>query len=495
MMKRIKQILKRFFLIPEISFPKVRLALPSIPFPSISIPFYRIGIVLGAINTTLLVLAGSIGLAASFINQYQIGNVIHWLSPILPFRWENIFWTGAWVNITDQFIFDTILAAQANFAWTISGSIGLIVLGFVIHIGNFSAWWRAFKAAPMAVVRSPVRAYQRITIWRNWILAKIEYANNESQKWKTTFKIIMIPYSLLRALGFSPQMAIGLLAVGSTAGAGVAVNETILAERSFTNGDSGIYAAPAQHPDPTLEQTMAWRQENSGLGRNDNTLRIVLGSTPVKEIRIENVSVGTVYSGSAIPSSAHHSAGGTAAAATAVLVGGTLVSGGTDTFLEIGELIIEKSRCTQMYFDNITAHTINVIGNAADGLSVNTTPGTARMRAVGGGRHVAESMLHSGGSFDRIHVDSPTTATNGKIDKLVLSSIYSEGGACVFDRMKIGTMTIQLNEVGGGGTNGASDGFATKDFKIHASVTAANWNVSDNVEVLIGAPTETLTNE
>ena len=79
MMKRIKQILKRFFLIPEISFPKVRLVLPSIPF-------YRIGIVLGAINTTLLVLAGSIGLAASFINQYQIGNVIHWLSPILPFR-------------------------------------------------------------------------------------------------------------------------------------------------------------------------------------------------------------------------------------------------------------------------------------------------------------------------------------------------------------------------------------------------------------------------
>ncbi len=301
MMKRIKQILKRFFLIPEISFPKVKLALPSIPF-------YRIGIVLGAINTTLLVLAGSIGLAASFINQYQIGNVIHWLSPILPFRWENIFWTGAWVNITDQFVFDAILAAQANFAWTISGSIGLIVLGFVIHVGNFSAWWRGFKAAPMAVVRSPIRAYQRITIWRNWLLAKIEYANNESQKWKTTFKILMSPYSLLRALGFSPQMAIGLLAVGSTAGAGVAVNETILAERSFTNGDSGIYAAPAQHPDPTLEQTMAWRQENSGLGRNDNTLRIVLGTTPVREIRIENVSVGTVYSGSAIPSSAHTSA-------------------------------------------------------------------------------------------------------------------------------------------------------------------------------------------
>ena len=34
-----------------------------------------------------------------------------------------------------------------------------------------------------------------------------------------------------------------------------------------------------------------------------------------------------------------------------------------------------------------------------------------------------------------------------------------------------------------------------KDFKIHQSVTAANWNVSDNVEVAIGVPSETLSNE
>ena len=64
-----------------------------------------------------------------------------------------------------------------------------------------------------------------------------------------------------------------------------------------------------------------------------------------------------------------------------------------------------------------------------------------------------------------------------------------------YQRMKIGTLTIQLNEIGGGGTNGVSNGFAVKEFKINQSVTASNWNVSDNVEVLIGAPTETLTNE
>ena len=497
MLNRVKRSLGKLFVVPSIRMPRIRFPRIRLSLPHVSIPFGKIGAVLGAINTSLLVFVGVIGLAVSFINQNQIGNVIHWLSPILPFKLENILWTGAWLNVTDQFVFDGIMAAQANFALTIGVSIGLIVLGFMLHATNFAAWWRAFKAAPMAIIRSPISAYRKITVWRNWLLAKIEYLNSESAKWKTTFKIMMSPYTLLRALGFSPQMAIGLLAVGGTAGTGVVVNETVLADRSFSNGDSGIYAAPALNPSATLEETMAWRKENSGLGKEDNTLRVVMGSTPVREIKIENVTVGTVYTGGAIPSSAHTSVGGTAAAATAVLIGGTVVAGenAVSTYLEVGEFLIEKSRCTFMYFDNIKAHTINVIGNASDGQSINQTPGTSRMRAVGGGHHQAEAMVTSGGSYDRIHIDAPTSAVNGKIDKITLSNLYTEGGACSFDRMKIGTLTIKLNEVGGGGNAGAADGFATKEFKINQSVTAANWNVSDNVEVTIAAPTETVTNE
>ena len=454
-MKKLRKFLKSIFSVPKLS-----------------IPVKRINTALGAVNTSLLVLMGSFGLICSYVNP------IPTLAPYIT------------LSIANK-LFDFIVYLQANMIFTIAASSGLIVLGLLIHVGNFKAWWTTIKATPMVVIRSPIRAYRRVAVWRNWLLVKIAYLNEESAKWKTTFKIIISPYSFLRVMGLSPQMAIGLLAVGGTAGTGVVVNETVLADRSFTNGDSGIYAAPAQNPSATLEQTMAWRKEN----KEDNTLRIVLADTPVREIKIENVSVGTVYNGAAIPTSTHTSAGGTAAPATAVLIGGTVVSGGTSTFLEVGELLIEKSRCTFMYFDNITAHTINVIGNASDGQSINTTPGTSRMRAVGGGHHQAEAMVTSGGSYDRIHIDAPTTAKNGKIDKLTLSNLYTEGGACVFDRMKVGTLTIRLNEIGGGGNAGASDGFATKEFKIHQSVTAANWNVSDNVEVAIGAPTTTLTNE
>jgi len=92
----------------------------------------------------------------------------------------------------------------------------------------FKRWWATIKAIPMNIVRSPIGAYRQLTKWRDWIFAKIEYLNSESEKWKRAFNIAKSPYSFLRMMGFSPQMAIGLLALGSTAGAGVAVNETIL---------------------------------------------------------------------------------------------------------------------------------------------------------------------------------------------------------------------------------------------------------------------------
>jgi len=344
--------------------------------------------------------------------------------------------------------------------------------------------WGWLRAQGRALRASPRQFYLSVGRKRDWTLAKVAYLQEESGKWRALFSTVKAPYSFLRMMGLSPQMAVGLLAVGGTASGGVIVNETILQDRSFKNGDAGVYAAPLDTPSAALEEMLAFRKEN----KNDNTLRIVLGVVPVREIKIENVSVGTVYTGGSIPSSAHTSASGTAATSTAILIGGTVISGGTSTYLEVGEMLLEKSRCSYLYFDNTTAHTINVVGNASDGQSINQTPGTSRMRAIGGGHHQADAMVTSGGSYDRIHIDAPTTAINGKIGKLTLSNLYTEGGACVFDRLKIGTLTIELNEVG------IADGFSTKEFKIHQSVTAANWSVTDNVEVSIGVPSETLTN-
>ena len=419
-------------------------------------------ILLGTL-TAVMVTTGALGLFLAYINP------IPWVAQYFPISMSNILWTGAWFNITGEQAFQSIHSWQANALLGSAVSASVIFMGLMIHVQSFSTWWKTIKASPRAIINSPMAAYRKLRAGRDWLIAKVEYLNGESAKWRRAFNVMKSPYSFLRMMGFSPQMAVGLIAVGGTAGTGVVVNETILAERSFANGDAGIYAAPHNTPDPTLEATMKWREENE----EDNTLRIVLGTTPVREIKIENVSVGTVYTNSALPSGKTE----------VMLIEGTDVSGGTATRLEIGELIFEKNRCKKLEFDDIKAHTINVIGNASDGQSINTSPGTARMRGIGGGHHQAEAMVTSGGLYDRIWIDAPTSAVNGKIGKLHLSNIYTKGGPCVLRQMDIGTLTIQLNETGAG------DGYATKDFEIKAGVTGANWNVTDNVEVSISEPT------
>ena len=432
--------------IPSIKPPTVKIKL-NFNFLPVVVK-YLLGIL-----TILLVLTGSLGLFISYINPMK------WIAPFLPMRIENILWTGSWVYITEQLVLDTLYFFQINLIWTVSISISLIVLGFLIHLRDFKVWWKNIRAAPMGVVRSPIRAYRRITVWRNWILDKIEYLNAESARWKTAFNIAKSPYSLLRALGFSPQMAIGLLAVGSTAGSAVAVNETLLAEKSFANGDPGHYEAPVDLPYFTDDK--------------QNTLRIDLGTTPVREITIENVSVGTAFTGSALPSGEQN----------VVQVSGNTISGGTNTRLEIGTLIFEKSRCKKLTLTDIQAHTLIVIGNASDGQSISPSPGTSRMRAIGGGHHQAEALQTQGGTYDRIWIQAPTSGVNGKVGTLKLSNLLTKGGECVLSKMNVGTVKIELNEVGMG------NGFATKEFVIATSVTAANMTISDNVEVSIAEPT------
>ena len=405
-----------------------------------------------------MILLGSLGLFLAYINP------IPWVSGYFPIDFAGFYMTG-------EQAFQEIKTWQATPILSGAVAIAAIFSGLFLHAHNYKKWWRTIKASPRAIANSPMATYRKLKAGRDWLLEKIEYLNTESTKWRRAFNVMKSPYSFLRMMGFSPQMALGLIAVGGTAGTGVVVNETVFAERSFANGDAGIYAAPHNTPDETLEATMRWREENE----EDNTLRIVLGTTPVREIKIENVSVGTVYSNSALPSGKTE----------VMLIEGTDVSGGTATRLEIGELIFEKNRCKKLEFDDIKAHTINVIGNASDGQSINTSPGTARMRGIGGGHHQAEAMVTSGGLYDRIWIDAPTSAVNGKIGKLHLSNIYTKGGPCILRQMDIGTLTIKLNETGAG------DGYATKDFEIKAGVTGANWNVTDNVEVSISEPATT----
>ena len=467
-MKNPLRLFKFRLRLPALRVP--RMSLPHIPLPDISwlashawfsrmpnipLPFKRIRTVLRKSLGLMLLLLSGIGIYFIVAKPWPLP-FIHGYFPILGLESTHVY---GWLRelYTKDVIFGSAIGVM-----TLALLTSLILL--VQHpINALVSLYLGIKASPMAVVRSPITFYRKVIKVRNWLLEKIEYLNSESAKWKTTFSIMKSPYSLLTKMGFSPQMALGLIFAGSTVGGGVIVNETILAERSFTNGDPGVYAAP--HDVPVSYVT---DPEEEGY----NTLRIDLGSTPVREITIENVSVGTVFTGSALPSGEQN----------VVEIGGNVVTGGTNTRLEVGHLIFEKSRSKKLTLSDIQAHTLIVRGNASYGQSIAPSPGTSRMRAIGGGHHQAEAMIHSGGTFDRVVVGAPSSGVNGKVGLLRLSNLYTKGGECVLTKINAGTVEILLNEVG------ISSGFASKEFVIASNVTGANITVEDNVEVVIAEP-------
>jgi len=254
-------------------------------------------------------------------------------------------------------------------------------------------------------------------------------------------------------------MAISFLAAGSAVGSGAIVAE-VMEPPSFRAGDAGVYNAPIDAPIFTDE--------------NFNTLRLDLGTTPIGAVTIENVTVGTAYANSSLPSGETN----------VVIVGGlpTVVDPAfTETYLHVGHMIVDRWRCTTLALTNIEAHELIVKQNASDGQSIAAVAGTPRARAIGGGNR-ADDMATQGGYYDQIRVVAASSGVNGQIDKLTLSNLYTKGGGCVLDRIKAGTLEILLNETGNG------DGFSTKEFTIATSVIYKSFINEDNVEVSIAPP-------
>jgi hypothetical protein len=203
-------------------------------------------------------------------------------------------------------------------------------------------------------------------------------------------------------------------------------------------------------------------------------LRMDLGSTPIGLVEIKDITLGTAYANSALPDGETN----------VVIVGGlpTVADPAfTETYLEVGHMTVDRWRCTTLNLTNIEANKLIVRGNASDGQSISAVAGTPRDRAISGGNR-ADDMLTAGGYYDQLKITAASTGVNGKIDRLILSNLYTKGGGCVLDRIKAGTLEIILNEVGAG------DGFATKDFQIATSVIYKSFENDDNVEVSISPP-------
>jgi hypothetical protein len=321
------------------------------------------------------------------------------------------------------------------------------------------SWLLALQFAWWAFLRSPLAAYRQVQHWRDWMLAKVEYAQAESAKWRTAFTIVKMPYAILRSFGLSPQLAATLLIGGSVATTGVVAAE-VMQGSSFARGDPGIYSAPLDAPVFSAEKY--------------NTLRLDLGSTSVGNITIENISLGTAYSGSALPSGESN----------VIYVGGLPTSSNpsfTQTYLEVGHLIIDRWRCERLDISDSEIHNLIISGNVSDGQSISAVAGTPRNRGIGGGNR-ADDMTTQGGLYDMLKITAASSGVNGKIDVLRLSNIYSRGGACTLKYLLVGTMEVTLNEVGG------DESLATKAFTVATSVIYKSFTNTSNVEIAMAVP-------
>jgi hypothetical protein len=259
-------------------------------------------------------------------------------------------------------------------------------------------------------------------------------------------------------------MAMSFLAVGSTVGTGVVVNETILAERSFSNRDAGVYLAPSEIPNSELEEQ--FKNEIT-----TNTLRVLLNDTPVETITISDVNVGTSYASNGQPSALPEGK------TEAILIDGN------NTRIEIGKLIFSRNSCKTLNLENINANKITIKDNQADGLSVyQTASSTIPNLRVSGGYYMSDLLQTEGGLYDRIHISPLDSMSSSKtyVNELNLTNIVSSGGSCDLKKLDVGEIEITFNRVGG------DNSLVTKALTVSSTVASANWAVNGNVEVLMG---------
>ena len=422
-------------------------------FKDFAVPFLKgLGSVTLKILTLLSVCIGVVGLTITLINPVNLW----WsMSPI-----ETPLYTIGYTQVIEYLEF-----VQLYYWYSIGLSASLIVFGYSIHIRSLKALYEGIKASPRALLYSPITIYRELVEFRDWLFEKIEYLNGESAKWRRFFNVMKSPYSLLRSFGLSPQLALTLLVGAGATGTAVGVAE-VLEERSFSNGDAGIYLAPSNLPNEDLEREMAFRKDGP-----DNTLRVILNETPVEEVNISNVNLGTSFASNGQPSALP------SGKTEAILIDGN------GTRIEIGKLTLSRNSCKTLNLENINANKVTIKDNQADGLSIyQSATSTQPNLRVSGGNFMSDLLTTEGGTYDRLWIaplDSLTSSVT-RVNTMILDNIVSSGGTCDLKKLNIGELLIEFNRIGG------DNSLVTKAFTVSSTVKSANWNVTGNIEVLMG---------
>jgi len=198
---------------------------------------------------------------------------------------------------------------------------------------------------------------------------------------------------------------------------------------------------------------------------------VILNSTPIEEVSISNVNLGTSFASNGQPSALP------SGKTEAILIDGN------NTRIEIGKLTFSRNSCKTLNLEAINSNKITIKDNQADGLSIyQTATSTQPNLRISGGNFMSDLLTTEGGTYDRLWIaplDSMTSSKT-KINELILENIVSSGGTCDLKKLDIGELIITFNRIGG------DNSLLTKAFTVSTTVAAASFDVSGNLEILMG---------
>ena len=134
----------------KIKFPDFRP--PDVKVPAVKVPDPRTP--LRYLLTFFLILSGAIGLTISFYNP------IAYITANSPDCINYIIITGCWIHPALAYIDGMIGTLNSYMLYTISVSVGLLVLGILQPEVR-----RGIRSVPSKVIA----AYRRVCVWRDWV--------------------------------------------------------------------------------------------------------------------------------------------------------------------------------------------------------------------------------------------------------------------------------------------------------------------------------------
>ena len=186
------------------------------------------------------------------------------------------------------------------------------------------------------------------------------------------------------------------------------------------------------------------------------TLNLVIGGARIDALNFNTISVGKATG----------------------LAEAVKVSGTSSNTLQCDTVVLDGIEAPSLWLGNSSIHELEIIDNAADGLSIGATLSAVSDITVGSTRGTISVPNAANSTYDRIIVD--TSSADSICNTLTLKDIKAFGAytgyAIHLEHLDVGKLTIKNSIIGSG------SGIDTPDFTVATSTNVTTTTLTNNLE-------------